>query len=302
MLRRIVELRVERDCAHVSLETMLMRSIPALGSDRVRHLARIGAVIVNGQRMYDVSHRLETGAKLHVGIDPSQDRPFPTFPLAIVGRDDDVLVVNKAAGQHVQGTPFGDRGTLLRESELAVQRLARDEQCTWSGFIALAHRIDRLASGLVAIALNRRTASILGKQLHKRSMTRRYFALVDGVVKEDRGTWDAPLQKTGPRVRVVRNGKRAITKYRVRERMKGTLPGRAREAELTLLELSLVTGRTHQIRVHCAHADHAIVGDTFYGGMTAPRMFLHAYKLVFVHPSTGMEMQYQAYPDWDVLY
>ena len=288
-MRRILELKVTPDLTAMTLESFLVKSEPSLNTERARHLIHSGAVIVNGQRVHDASFRVVNGAKLHVGFDRSQDRAHPTFPLQMLSLDDDVLIANKPPGQHVQGTPFGDRGTLLREAELAVMKLSRDGKHPWNGFIALAHRIDRLASGLVAVALNRRTASILGKQLHDRSMTRRYLAIVCGSVESAQGEWDEPLIKIGPKVHVRRNGKRAITKFRVVAR---------KAPDLTLLELSLVTGRTHQIRVHCAHAGHHILGDTFYGGPPANRVFLHARTLSFTHPRSRERVEFSADPDW----
>jgi 23S rRNA pseudouridine1911/1915/1917 synthase len=211
-------------------------------------------------------------------IEPEQ------IPLVVVYEDDDVLVVDKPTGLVVHPSPGHWSGTLVNAL------LARD---TVYGGIAgverpgIVHRLDRDTSGLLMVAKTDAAQSSLMAQLKARRVKKTYLALVQGSVQASVGRIEAPIgrdPKNRQRMAVVPDGRPSITGYRVRERFEGW----------TLLEVDLVTGRTHQIRVHLAALGHSVAGDTVYGTGTARRgpeglgrLFLHAWRLVFATPATG---------------
>jgi 23S rRNA-/tRNA-specific pseudouridylate synthase len=153
----------------------------------------------------------------------------------------------------------------------------------------LVHRLDRATSGLLVIAKTPRALAILSKHFRKRLVEKLYVALVHGEVETDAGSISAPIGRDPderPQWRVMEEGKQAETKFTVLERLLGA----------TLLELEPVTGRTNQLRIHCAHIGHPIVGDEVHCGLriedcglaqSAKRLCLHAAKLAFHHPSSG---------------
>ena len=210
--------------------------------------------------------------------------PDPSIPVIVAYEDDDVLIVDKPAGLVVHPAPGHWQGTLVNAL------LARQ----WSfGSIAgsarpgIVHRLDRDTSGLLIVAKNDAAQTSLMAQLKSRRIKKTYLALVQGSVNAAVGRIEAPIgrdPRDRKRMAVVADGRPATTGYRVRERYAGW----------TLLELDLVTGRTHQIRVHLAALGHPVAGDAVYGTGTARegpdglgRLFLHAWRLEFVGPGSG---------------
>ncbi len=216
------------------------------------------------------------------------------IPLEIIYRDEDVIVVDKPAGLVTHPSPGHDRGTLVNAL------LAMEAGEGGLGSIAgvhrpgIVHRLDRDTSGLIVVARNDAAQVSLQAQLKARRVRKTYLALVGGVVNAQVGRIEKPIGRD-PRNRmrqaVTAAGKPATTGYRVRERF----------AEWTMLELDLITGRTHQIRVHLASIGHAVAGDTIYAGGTGrrgpdrlDRLFLHAWKLEFVSPGSGRLVRCEA--------
>jgi 23S rRNA pseudouridine1911/1915/1917 synthase len=156
------------------------------------------------------------------------------------------------------------------------------------------HRLDKGTSGLMVVARTEPAYTALVAQLADRSMQRRYLALVEGSVADDRGEIDAPIgrsTRTPTKMAVASGGRPARTGYTVLER-------RSEPREMTLLELSLESGRTHQIRVHMAAIGHPVVGDARYGApdrrLGSGRFYLHAYRLGFTHPARGERVEFEA--------
>ena len=208
------------------------------------------------------------------------------IPLSVVYEDGDLLVVDKPTGMVVHPAPGHPGGTLVNAL------LGRGGQAAF-GTIAgvtrpgIVHRLDRDTSGLIVVAKNDRAQAALMAQLKGRRMKKRYLALVGGAVAATVGRIEAPIGRDPrhrTRMAVVPDGRPAVTGYRVRERFPGW----------TLLELDLVTGRTHQLRVHLASIGHPVAGDRVYAAGTARvgptglgRLFLHAWRLEFVSPADG---------------
>jgi 23S rRNA pseudouridine1911/1915/1917 synthase len=253
----------------------------------VQRLISEGRLTVAGQPVR-ANAPLQAGAILELDVpEPrSPDVQGEDLPLRVVYEDDDVIVVDKPAGLVTHPGPGHAGGTLVNAL------LGRSGPDTYGGIAGVSrpgivHRLDRDTSGLLIVARNDRAQASLMDQLKARRVKKRYLALVGGSVAATVGRIEAPIGRD-PRHRtkmaVVPNGREAVTGYRVRERFPGW----------TLLELDLVTGRTHQIRVHLASIGHAVAGDSVYaGGLVARgpdglgRLFLHAWQLEFGSPSDG---------------
>jgi 23S rRNA pseudouridine1911/1915/1917 synthase len=258
-----------------------------LSRSYVQRLIADGRVVVAG-RPVKANTVLEAGAAVDLEIPPPEPahhlEPDPTIDLRVVYEDDDLLVVDKPAGLVVHPSPGHWQGTLVNAL------LARGDDF---GGIAgvqrpgIVHRLDRDTSGLIMVARNDAAQSSLMSQLKARRIKKTYLSLVAGSVAAAVGRVEAPIgrdPKDRQRFAVVPDGRAATTGYRVRERFAGW----------TLLELDLVTGRTHQIRVHLDAIGHPIAGDPVYGTGTSrrgpdglDRLFLHAWRLELTSPSTG---------------
>jgi len=236
------------------------------------------------------SYRVRAGDQIVVEIPPAHPvelRPEP-IPLEIVYEDGDLLVVNKPAGLVVHPGAGRPTGTLVHALLAHCPDLPGIGGEVRPGIV---HRLDKDTSGLLVVAKTDAALRSLQAQIQARRAGRDYLALVHGAVAVGEGTIDAPVgrhPRHRTRMAVVASGRRAVTRYRVVERF----------ADATLLELRLQTGRTHQIRVHCASIGHPIVGDRVYGRRPNPwglrRQALHAFRLTFVHPTTGAEMSFVA--------
>ncbi len=221
---------------------------------------------------------------------PKADLAGEDIPLDIVYEDDDVLLINKPVGMVVHPGNGHYEGTLVNAligREMALSEGDPDRP-------GIVHRIDKDTSGLLLVTKNDNAYRKIQEQLSTHTMHREYYALVKGVILEDDGKINAPIARD--KNRPTRNcvdvlhGKEAITFFHVEKRYK--------DSEVTLVSCRLLTGRTHQIRVHMDYIGHPVIGDPLYG--TGNRkiydagQLLHAYKLTFIHPSTGKEMSFTA--------
>lgn len=211
------------------------------------------------------------------------------MPLNIVYEDGDVIVLNKEAGLIVHPGNGHPNGTLVNGLVYHFQGLKEIGDPIRPG---LVHRIDKDTSGLLCVAKSNSAHAFLANQLLDHSMHREYMALIKGIIREDKGKIDAPLNrdKNDPLKRAVdlEKGKEAITFFEVVERYK---------EGYTLVRLKLLTGRTHQIRVHMAYIGFPVAGDPLYGakGNDSFRdgQLLQAYRLTFKHPKTGKDMTFE---------
>lgn len=211
--------------------------------------------------------------------------------LDVVYEDQDLVVVNKAAGMVVHPAPGHDEGTLVN----ALLGLG-GEWSTTGGETrpGIVHRLDVGTSGLIVAARNNAAHRGLAAQLRDRTLSRTYLAIVRGRVKDDAGELEGPIgrhPRERKRMAVVEGGRFARTRYQVVERKRTH----------TLLRCELDTGRTHQIRVHLAAFGHPVAGDDDYGGREggARRPMLHAWRLRMHQPRTGEELMFEAPPPED---
>ncbi len=260
-------------------------------------LIAAGRVLVDGAPVQVGRIVLREGATLTVMLPAAGDggvAPEPGVRFEVVYADEVVAVVDKPAGLvvhpgagHVEGTLVG--GLLARFPDLA--ELVSAGVCA-PDRPGIVHRLDKGTSGLLAVARTEEAYRSLVDQLATRTMERRYLALVEGELADERGEVEAPIgrsTRTPTKMAVTASGKPARTAYTVVERRSGAKP-------TTLLELSLQSGRTHQIRVHMAAIGHPVVGDARYGApdkrLGSGRFFLHAFKLTFAHPGTGARSEF----------
>lgn len=257
--------------------------------------------IQSGGKTLDKKYRVSEDEVIKIDIpEPQKISVAPeNIPLNIVYEDDDLIVVNKPQGMVVHPAAGNYSGTLVN----ALMYHCPDGLSAINGVIrpGIVHRIDKDTSGLLVVAKNNDAHTALAAQLKERKAVRRYHALVNGNIKEDGGTVNKPIGRSPSdrkKMAVVAGGREAVTHYRVLERF----------GAYTLVECTLETGRTHQIRVHMASIGHSIVGDPVYGikkeRFKLKGQLLHAKTIGFVHPSTGEMMEFDSeIPDYfaDIL-
>ena len=280
----------------VAVASRTDRSRSACAAMIARGLARVNGRRAKASRIVAQGDRIEVDVPAPVA--PAA-RPEP-IPLRIVFEDADVAVVDKPAGMATHPAPGSPRGTLVNALLAALGPLPSINGVLRPGIV---HRLDKDTSGLIVVAKSDRAMRALTAAMAQRRVRREYDAIVWGVPAHARGTIEAPIGRDAAartKFAVRADGRRALTHYRVKERfLVRAAQGSARDAlRLSLLELELETGRTHQIRVHCAAIGHPIVGDSTYGAarrdVTAPRQMLHAARLRFEHPVTGKTLAFES--------
>ena len=282
-----------------------LASQPQVGLTRSRLQKLIGdhLILVDG-RPVGKKYLLKGNELIKVTVPPP--RPCGVtgedIPLKIVYEDDQVVVVDKPAGLVTHPAPGNYTGTLVNALVYHFSKLAKGSAVDRPGII---HRLDKNTSGLILVARTDEAFQYLQLQMQKRDIRRTYLALVCGHMRNDEGTIRLPVGRSvkDRKKMVVTNaaGREAITTYRVKERFRA----------YDLLEVELLTGRTHQIRVHLSHLGHPVLGDPEYGGRQKwlrgafgperqlgrrllaliDRQALHAIRLQFRHPSTGQPVQ-----------
>ncbi|MCH3976205.1 MAG: RluA family pseudouridine synthase [Bacilli bacterium] len=255
------------------------------------HLIKEGYVTVNGELNFKPAYRVELEDEIIVNERPLSPMAIEAenIPLDIVYEDDDLLVVNKPAGMVVHPANGHYSGTLVNALLYSVKNLSGINGVKRPGIV---HRIDKDTSGLLLVCKNDFAHEGISKQLADHSMHREYFALVDGVISEDDGKIIAPIgrdKKDRFKMAVdLMDGKEATTLFHVEERFN----------QYTLISCRLLTGRTHQIRVHMDYIGHPIEGDPIYGRnnhlLYQNGQLLHAFRLTFVHPRTHKEISVEA--------
>jgi 23S rRNA pseudouridine1911/1915/1917 synthase len=255
----------------------------------IQNLIEEGKITVNGN-FKKSNYKLRIDDKVQVEVpDPvALDVKPQEIPLDILYEDKDVVVVNKPQGMVVHPAAGVYEGTLVNALLNHCKDLSGINGVTRPGIV---HRIDKDTSGVLVVAKNDYAHNKLAEQLKDHSMTRTYVALTEGVFKQDNGTVEAPLARHPQeriKIAVVKDGRNAVTHYKVMERYKSN----------SLIECNLETGRTHQIRVHMAHIGHPLVGDPVYGfkkqRFKLEGQMLHAKVLGFIHPTKEVYMEFEA--------
>jgi len=269
---------------------VLVATLSGASRSRVAESARLGRIAVNGEAAKP-SRIVEAGDVVEFEIPPLT--PLTARPedisLAVVYEDGDVLVVSKPAGMVTHPAPGAKTGTLVN----ALLAHAGDGLPGERLRAGLVHRLDRDTSGLLLIGKTERSLRRLQEAMARREIAREYVGLVCGLPQHRRGTIEGAIGRD-PRNRlkfaVVASGKPAVTHYEVADSF-------AAHAELVF---TLETGRTHQIRVHCAAMGHPLLNDPLYGRRDArvqlPGQALHARRLSFAHPADGRPMQFETPP------
>jgi 23S rRNA pseudouridine1911/1915/1917 synthase len=276
------------------LDRYLATLIPAMSRSQVQRLIETGHVLVNGAGAR-AADRLRPGDRLEWEVpapEPSRLEP-ETIALTVVYEDADLLVIDKPAGLVVHPGPGHSRGTVVHAL------LGRGPGWSTIGGAerpGIVHRLDRDTSGLMVVARNDQTHRSLAQQLASRAMSRTYVAIVLGQVPDERARIEAAIGRDPrhrQRMAVHPSGRSAISEFRRLQ----LAPGHS------LLEVTLLTGRTHQVRVHLAYVHHPVLGDPVYGRRSPiiGRPALHASRLAFRHPRTGEQGTFTSPPPDDFV-
>ncbi|EFR44162.1 RluA family pseudouridine synthase [Streptococcus pseudoporcinus] len=249
-----------------------------------------GLVLVNGQAV-KAKYNVKSGDNITYQLPEEEvlDYQAENLPIDIIYEDSDLAIINKAQGMVVHPSAGHSSGTLVNALMYHIKDLSSINGVVRPGIV---HRIDKDTSGLLMVAKNDKAHQVLAEELKAKKSLRNYLAIVHGNLPNDRGMIEAPIgrsEKDRKKQSVTVKGKDAVTRFTVLERF----------GDYTLLELSLETGRTHQIRVHMAYIGHPVAGDPLYGPRKTLKgngQFLHAQTLGLTHPSSGELMTFSAEP------
>jgi 23S rRNA pseudouridine1911/1915/1917 synthase len=286
------------------LDQALTALLPDVSRMRVQQMVEQGKILVNGKAP-KASLKLRGGEEIAItgAVKLPPLRAFAeNIPLDVIYEDADVAVVNKPAGMAVHAgsgkDDAGSRGTLVNA---LLYRFGSMSQVGGELRPGIVHRLDKDTSGLVVVAKTDTAHRKLARQFARRAVKKTYLALVHGWMPKPTGTVNSPISRDlVKRTRMTTRraqGREAVTHWKVLQPIDG------KYGKFALLEVTIETGRTHQIRVHMASLGHPVVGDTLYGaprqitgyGEAAPlgRNFLHASAIQFEHPTTNKELSFQ---------
>lgn len=278
------------------VDKFLAAELSDLSRSYIQKLLKEGRVLLE-EKPIKANYKLREGDEITFTVPPLKELSVEAepIPLDIVYEDEDLIFINKPKDMVVHPCAGRYSGTLVN----GLMYHCKDQLSGINGVLrpGIVHRIDKDTTGVLVVCKNDKAHRSVADQLKVHSITRKYRAIVHGIVKED-GTVDAPIGRS-PKDRKKmaineKNGKRAVTHYKVLEHLKG---------KYTYIECQLETGRTHQIRVHMASLHHPLLGDTTYGPAANPfhleGQCLHAMVLGLIHPTTGEYMEWEAsLPDY----
>ena len=283
-------IEVGKESAGQRIDKFLAKELAELSRSYIQELINEGQIMVNGVEVKK-SYTLEASDLLKVEIPEAEtvDLKPQEIPLSIVYEDDDLLVVNKQANLVVHPAPGHPDGTLVNALLYHCDNLAGISGVKRPGIV---HRLDKNTTGALVVAKNDRAQKSLSKQFKERKTKKIYWALVQGHVKHKKAKIDAAIgrdPKDRKKMAVTsKNSKKAVSKFEVLDYY----------GDYTLVEVELVTGRTHQIRVHFDYIGHPIVGDNLYGynksQLDIDRQLLHAKVLGFYHPQSEEWQEFEA--------
>lgn len=278
--------QIEKEDVGKRLDLFLQERFSSFSRSHFSRLIEESLVTLNGKKVKSGS-KLKLGDSVEVTFKEPEKISLEAedVPFEIVYEDDDLVVVNKPQGVVVHPCSSTKSGTLVNGLLFRIKNLSGINGVMRPGIV---HRLDKETSGLLVVAKNDKAHVSLAKQIKDKTCRRQYLAILDGNLKEDSGqirTFIARDKKDRKKMAVSNEGREAITDFKVLKRFKNSC----------LVEFSLKTGRTHQIRVHAKFLGHPVVGDKVYGkemkGLDG--QLLHAYKLSFVHPTTLKEMTFE---------
>ena len=285
------EIFITEELAGDRIDKFLSEQCEELSRSFIQKLLKSGEVFV-GQKPVKASYKVSEGDVITFEVPEAVEPEIVAedIPLDIVYEDHDVILVNKPKGMVVHPAAGHYSRTLVN----ALMFHCKDDLSGINGVLrpGIVHRIDMDTTGVLIACKNDLAHNSIAEQLKEHSITRRYRAIVHGVLKQDEGTVDAPIGRHPQDRKKMcinqQNGKHAVTHYKVLKRFD----------KFTHIECRLETGRTHQIRVHMASLGHPLLGDAVYGPAKSPHKLqgqtLHAGILGFVHPRTGEYMEYSA--------
>lgn len=281
-----IELIVDEENIDKRLDAFLAEMTP-LSRNQIQNLIKDNKVLLNDTvPNKKVKTELNDLIKLEYEEQTLTDIVPQDIPLDIVYEDSDLIVINKPKGIVVHPAVGNPDGTIVNALLHHCKELS-----SLNGYYrpGIVHRIDKNTSGLLVCAKNNATHSFLAEQLKDKTCYRKYYAIVNGTISNSTGEIDAPIgrsEKDRQKMCVTdKNSKTAITKFKVLERY----------VDSTLLDVQLLTGRTHQIRVHMAYINHSVVNDAKYSNrklIDDKGQYLHAYYLSFIHPKTNQRMEF----------
>jgi len=282
---------IGEDDADERVDKFLAKELCDLSRSYIQKLLKEDRVLLAGKPV-KANYKLKEEDEITFTIPPMKELAVEAenIPLNILYEDEDLIFINKPKDMVVHPCAGRYSGTLVN----GLLYHCKDELSGINGVLrpGIVHRIDKDTTGVLVICKNDKAHHHVADQLKVHSITRKYRAIVQGIVKED-GVVDAPIGRS-PKDRKKmaineKNGKRAVTHYRVLEHLKG---------KYTYIECQLETGRTHQIRVHMASLHHPLLGDTTYGPAANPfhleGQCLHAMVLGLEHPATGEYIECEA--------
>lgn len=289
---------VNDELSDVRIDKYLSEQFEELTRSYIQKILKANLVSVNDKSVKP-SYKVAIGDIVDIEV-PKKIEPdiLPVnIPLDIIYEDSDVILINKSKRMVVHPAPGHYDDTLVN----GLMYHCKNDLSGINGILrpGIVHRIDMDTTGVIIACKNDFAHNCISEQLKAHTITRRYYAIVHGIIKNDKGTIDAPIGRhpvDRKKMAVIADGKNArnaITHYRVVERLKG----------YTLIECQLETGRTHQIRVHMAYISHPLLGDTVYSNLKSPYKLqgqtLHAYILGFNHPTKNKYMEFEApLPDY----
>ena len=287
---------VEEELSDIRIDKYLTAIIPNLSRTYIQKLLKEGYILVNNN-ICRANYIVQADDRILVSIpEPvSAQIEAENIPLDILYEDDDILIVNKPKNMVVHPAAGHNTGTLVN----ALMYHCKDHLSLINGVLrpGIVHRIDKDTTGALIVCKNDFSHNYIAEQLKKHSITRKYIGIIQGCLKEETGTIQAPIGRhpTNRKVMAVNynNGKDAITHYKVLKHFQ----------QYTLVEFQLETGRTHQIRVHMASIHHPLLGDSVYNHNKCPYKLegqcLHAKTIGFIHPTTKEYMEFEApIPDY----
>ena len=281
---------INEETKNIRLDKVIAIIDKDLSRSMIQKMLEDGKILVNDNKE-KASYKTKLGDNIKVEeIIPKQiELKAQDIPVEIIYEDNDIIVVNKPKGMVVHPANGNPDGTLVN----AIMNICKDSLSGIGGEIrpGIVHRLDKDTSGLLIVAKNDKAHINLSEQIKNREITKKYIALVRGVIKENEATIDMPIarsDKDRKKMAVKKTGKKAVTHFKVIKRYK----------DYTLLDIKIDTGRTHQIRVHMAEIGYPVVGDIVYSNGKNPfgvvGQMLHAKSLDFVHPITGEKLHLEA--------